>query len=159
MWGCRKWGAPFTTYDTNKDELSTRLTCYLFALLVTTKPRGEDPQSLTSPPSLTISSQSCGQRTMDWRGSMCSLPGRNDITMVCLAVSSVSPHLDTKRTWGTDPEHRASASDWQYRHVKAMLPCLGVAKWRMSTSGLWIQRKLKNQTDSLMNSMRHLKMS
>lgn len=33
-----------------QDKLNTRLTCYVFALLVTTKSRGQYPQSLTSPP-------------------------------------------------------------------------------------------------------------
>lgn len=57
--GCGGWGWVRSFFNlwhySNKencaqDELNTRLTCYLFALLVTTKPRGEDPQSLTSPP-------------------------------------------------------------------------------------------------------------
>lgn len=73
-------------------------------------------RSLTSLPRVwqCVSSQSCGQHTM-----ACSLPERNEMAMACLEVSSLSPHVDTKRTRGSYPLHQALVSGWQCEHLKA----------------------------------------
>lgn len=64
------------------------------------------------------------------KGSMPSLPWRNNITIACFGVSSLPPHIDTRRTCRCTPLYQAIVSDWQWEHVEAMLPCLMIDEGR-----------------------------